>query len=148
MGKAVRHSVRNVTGNDLFQIGEAMVWLVISNFLIHWVPFRRWHGWIGNKDQLNEKTKATQEQLSRANRIRRNVKRANKILLNSSRCFAISLAIKKMLYRRNIPGILFLGVNKKENKSLRAHAWVKCDGITLYGGSLADNKYKQLLKFA
>jgi hypothetical protein len=51
----------------------------------------------------------------------------------SSVCLDQALAAQRMLSRRNIPGNLYLGVAKKEDAGLKAHAWVRCNGEFVTG---------------
>ncbi len=52
-----------------------------------------------------------------------------------SACLAQSLCAYKMLQRRNIPGIFYLGVMKSttNNQTVQAHAWSEADGEILTG---------------
>ncbi|MDD3591377.1 MAG: lasso peptide biosynthesis B2 protein [Sulfurovum sp.] len=51
----------------------------------------------------------------------------------SSVCLDQALAAQRMLSRRKIPGNLYLGVAKKEDAGLKAHAWVRCNGEFVTG---------------
>ena len=133
---------------DYIQIGEAVILLLISNFLIYLVPFRWWNHWIGTKNDKAPDEPLSEENVAKVHRIRRNVKRANKLLINWSKCFAISLTIKKMCERSSLPGILYLGVKKSEAKNLVAHAWVKCNNKVVYGGKEAGANFKEVVTFA
>ncbi len=48
-------------------------------------------------------------------------------------CLVQSLAAQAMLARRGFASRLRIGVAKDENRRLRAHAWVECDGKILIG---------------
>ena len=60
-----------------------------------------------------------------------------------SACLAQSLTAQRMLKKRGIPGVFYLGVMKdKENdKNVRAHAWSQCDE-TIITGAKGHENYK------
>jgi len=136
-----------LTLSDYAMMAEALFYLLVSDFLIYLLPMRWWSRWIGEAQQAVDANPVPEHQKQTVRKIRKNVFRANKLLLKSSRCFALSLAIKKMLNRRNIPVSLYLGVNKGKQGALRAHAWVKGGESIIYGGSNASEKYAQLISF-
>ena len=136
-----------LTPGDYAMMTEALFYLLVSDFLIYLLPMRWWSGWIGEAQQAVDANPVAENQKQTVRKVRKNVFRANKLLLKSSRCFALSLAIKKMLSRRNISVSLYLGVNKGETGNLKAHAWVKGGEQIIYGGSNASEKYTQLIAF-
>lgn len=52
-----------------------------------------------------------------------------------SACLAQSLTAKKMLQKRGIPGVFYLGVAKDEEskEKMKAHAWSQCGEIIITG---------------
>ncbi|MFW6095667.1 MAG: lasso peptide biosynthesis B2 protein [Bacteroidota bacterium] len=140
--------VMALRGTDMAQVSEAVFFLLISNFLIYLVPLRRWHQWIGRQSEQHKETTLSPEQPGRIRQLKENVRRANKLLFNTSKCFAMSLALKKMMSRRKLPAALYLGVKKDETKNLAAHAWVKSGENIIYGGKNATEHFKQLISFA
>jgi len=52
-----------------------------------------------------------------------------------SACLVQALCAQKMLERRGIPGVFYLGVAKEKggNVSMKAHAWTVCDGLIVTG---------------
>ncbi|MBW1634788.1 MAG: lasso peptide biosynthesis B2 protein [Deltaproteobacteria bacterium] len=52
-----------------------------------------------------------------------------------SACLAQSLTAHRMLQRRSIPGVFYLGVmkDKKSNEKMRAHAWTQCGEAVITG---------------
>ena len=139
--------ITKLTPGDYAMMAEALFYLLVSDFLIYLLPMRWWSGWIGEVRQAADANPVAEHQKQTIRKVRKNVFRANKLLVKSSRCFALSLAIKKMLSRRNISVSLYLGVNKGETGSLKAHAWVKGGEQIIYGGSNASEKYAQLITF-
>jgi len=53
-----------------------------------------------------------------------------------SACLVQSLTVQKMLQKRSIPGVFYLGVMKDEEsiEKMKAHAWSKCGDAILTGG--------------
>jgi len=141
------NNIRKLSSNDYILILEGLFFLLLSDFLIFVVPFRWWVNWIGNKHVNEEFVEISEEQKNLIKRIRRNLFRANRILINSSRCFALSLSLKKMLKRRGVHVTLLLGIKKTEKGDLRAHAWIKRDNIVIYGGQYSDKIYTNLVSF-
>lgn len=140
--------IKALRASDYAQIGEAITYLLLSAFLIHLVPFRRWYCWIGEQSSTEVNLPLSSEQETKIYKLKHNVRRANKIMGNTSKCFAMSLTMKKMLSRRNLPVMLYLGVQKDGEKNLKAHAWVKSGKHIIYGGRNAGEKFKQLISFA
>ena len=58
-----------------------------------------------------------------------------------SACLAQSLAAQRMLKRRGIPGVFYLGVMKGETEDgkLNAHAWTQCGGEIITGKGGHEN---------
>ena len=54
-----------------------------------------------------------------------------------SACLAQALTAQRMLRRRGIPGVFYLGVmrEKEAQEKMKAHAWSKCGDLVLTGGS-------------
>ena len=52
-----------------------------------------------------------------------------------SACLVQSLAVRKMLQRRGIPGVIILGVAKDGNSTgkMKAHAWAQCGDFIVSG---------------
>jgi hypothetical protein len=51
-----------------------------------------------------------------------------------SLCLAQALAAAAMLRRRRLPGTLYLGVARGEDRKAHAHAWLRCGDDILTGG--------------
>jgi hypothetical protein len=71
------------------------------------------------------------EQKRKADQIGKAVSRAASHTPWQSACLVQSLAVQKMLQRRRIPGVFYLGIFKEDE--MKAHAWSQCDGIILTG---------------
>lgn len=54
-------------------------------------------------------------------------------------CLAQALTAQVLLARRGCLGQLRIGVAKNQDRQLRAHAWLECDGEVVVGGSVSDD---------
>lgn len=52
-----------------------------------------------------------------------------------STCLTQALTAHRMLYKRNIPGVFYLGVLKERPETAQAHAWSQCGDTILTGES-------------
>lgn len=62
-------------------------------------------------------------------------------ILNDRTCLTRALTAKQLLNARNIPALLCIGVAKKGDGELLAHAWVESEDVIVIGGpkeSLAE----------
>ena len=125
----------------------AIYYLLFYSFLIYLIPFRLWVDRIGKKKETMDQNLLKDNEKVYVKKVKLSIFRANKILLELGKCFAISLALKTMLSKKRIDTTLFLGVRKANSESLVAHAWLKVGDLTLYGGSKSQHFYKELLSF-
>lgn len=70
------------------------------------------------------------------------IRLAKKTIPVHIKCLVYSVALKKMLDRRNISNTLFLGLQKDEKDKLKAHAWVCASNKE------ANTEYKQIAYFS
>lgn len=78
----------------------------------------------------------TDEQLHTARLVGKIILQAANNTSWESACLAQVLTAQKMLKKRNIPGVFYLGVlkNKGGKKKMEAHAWLQCDESIITGG--------------
>ena len=93
-------------------------------------------------EKLGEKDMKTAQMVGQA------IMRASAYTPWKSACLAQSLAAQKMLQKRGIPGVFYLGAAKdEENKSkMKAHAWSQC-GNTIITGSGGHEDFTVLSVF-
>jgi hypothetical protein len=63
------------------------------------------------------------------------IRRCKKYVPWPMRCFAEAITAKKMLDRRGISSTLYLGLSKKDDRQLIAHAWLRSGNIIVTGGN-------------
>lgn len=132
--------------SDYVLMAEAAFWLLYTAVLIHFLPLRWWVSWIGKEkqDKTNPADLSPGDQKIVA-RIRKNVFRANKVLLKPAKCFGLALTMKRMLAGKGVRSSLHLGVQKDPEGELQAHAWLMKGETVLYGGKTAPGKFTQLV---
>jgi len=80
---------------------------------------------------LDQKDRETALEIGKA------IARASAYTPWESACLAQSLTAQKMLQKRGIPGVFYLGVAKDEEsiEKMKAHAWTRCGDRILTGGN-------------
>jgi len=83
-----------------------------------------------------ELEKLGEEDMKTAQMVGQAIMRASSYTPWESACLAQSLTAQKMLQKRGIPGVFYLGAAKdEENKSkMKAHAWSQCGDTIITGG--------------
>ncbi len=126
---------------------EAVLWLSIAQLAILILPFRRIVPYLGTHQNISSLTPVPIEH--------------RKILLHlhwaietvacyvfpwKATCLPQAIAAKFMLRRRGIDSTLYFGV-MKENKELKAHAWLRV-GDFIVTGERDRQQFKQISTFA
>jgi len=116
---------------------EVTFWLGLSRLAILVLPFRWTARFLGvhmassAEVDLNE-DRATAIAVARAIRI------MSRHLPWECKCLAQAIAGKIILQKRHIPTTLYLGVTKKKDGDLNAHAWLRAGDIIILGGGGLD----------
>jgi len=111
---------------------ETTFWLGVSRLAILILPFRWIAPFLGQhmaSSDENDKDgdRKTEVSVSRA------ILTMSRHLPWESKCLVQAISGKMMLRRRQIPSTLYLGVAKKEDGDLNAHAWIRCGDRILTG---------------
>jgi hypothetical protein len=114
---------------------EAMFWLTLSKILILCVPFKKIAALLGEHMFETSHVKDIPYAVAQ---VQQGIDRASRRLLWRAKCFDKAIAAKIMLRRRRIASTLYLGVKKGDEKSLMAHAWLRCGDVILTGGKEKD----------
>jgi hypothetical protein len=82
-----------------------------------------------------ELEKLNEEEMQTAQKVGQAIMRASAYTPWESACLAQSLTAQKMLKKRGIPGVFYLGVAKDEEskEKMKAHAWSQCGDTILTG---------------
>ncbi|MFN8488221.1 MAG: lasso peptide biosynthesis B2 protein [Caldilineaceae bacterium] len=105
---------------------EAFCWLGLARLLVLTLPFH----WLLLLLRLQRRPVQTRLGAPVAHQpveqIRRAVQAVSGYTPWTSNCLAQALAANRMLHRRRLPSILYIGVAKQHNQPLTAHAWLCC----------------------
>jgi hypothetical protein len=86
------------------------------------------------------------EQALEAQRVGWAVQKLARYLPWDARCLAQAVAAQWMLRRRGLPGTLYLGVDRGQERWLEAHAWLRCGGQFVTGEPLHE-RFKVIAAF-
>jgi len=64
-----------------------------------------------------------------------------------SKCLVQALVVQRMLKNKGISTTIYLGVKKSEDKSMVAHAWIRCGTYVVTGG-INKHEYTVVAKFS
>lgn len=130
-------------------IFEALALLGLARMGVLFLPFRFLARSIGNRIRQEAQTLPPPADLKSAQMIGEAIRAAAKYTPWESVCLPQAVAAKWMLKRRNIPGVLYLGVMKDATKpeKLAAHAWIKSGNLILTGAK-GHGQYTVVSRFS
>ena len=116
---------------------EAYVLLGTMRAAILAVSFKRLTKKLEHFPQKQTLTPLSTEEMSIATKVGCAIARASAYTPWESACLAQSLTAQKMLQKRGISGVFYLGVAKDEEKKdeMKAHAWTQCGDDIITGKS-------------
>jgi len=118
---------------------EAVMWSGLFRAVLLLMPFRRIAAHLGAHMAETPSRVAMPETRRLAKDVARAVSRASRHVPWEAKCLVQALVGKRMLKRRGIESTLYLGLAKRADHDLQAHAWLRCgDRIILGGGGLKD----------
>ncbi len=115
---------------------EAYVTLGVIRSAILTVSFKRLTRFFEHVPKKKELVVLNDDEISIATSVGRAISRAAAYTPWESACLAQSLTAQKMLQKRGIPGVFYLGVMKdeEEKSKMKAHAWSQCGDTIITGG--------------
>ena len=115
---------------------EAYVTLGLMRTAILTISFKRLTRSLEHLPKKKELPKLNEKDIKTANLVGQAIMRASAYTLWESACLAQSLTAKKMLQKRGIPGVFYLGALKdeEEKSKMKAHAWSQCGDTIITGG--------------
>ena len=115
---------------------EAYVTLGLMRTAILTVSFKRLTRSLDHVAKKKELEKLGEEEIRTAKVIGQAIMRASAYTPWESACLAQSLTAKKMLQKRGIPGVFYLGAMKdnESEEKMKAHAWSQCGDVIITGG--------------
>ena len=113
---------------------EAYVTLGMMRSAILTVSFKRLTRSLEHVAKKKELEKLNEQEMETAKRVGQAIMRASAYTPWESACLVQSLTAQKMLQKRGIPGVFYLGAMKDEEK-MKAHAWSQCGDAIITGAS-------------
>lgn len=113
---------------------EAVMWLGIFRAALLAVPFRLLAPSLGAHMVETPSREEGGERRKLAGAVAQAVHRASRHVPWAAKCLVQAMAGKKMLRRRGVESTLYLGLAKRADQGLQAHAWLRCGGQIILGG--------------
>lgn len=128
---------------------EAYVTLGIMRAAILTVPFKRLTRSLEHTANKEVITPLNNEEMDIAVKVGQSITRAAANTPWESACLAQSLTAQKMLQKRGIPGVFYLGAMKDDEseEKMKAHAWSQC-GDTIITGVYGHEAFTVLSVFS
>ena len=116
---------------------EAYVTLGQMRAAILTVSFKRLTRTLEHKSTKEAITELSEKEMQIAIAVGKAISRAAAYTPWESLCLAQSLTAQKMLQKRGIPGVFYLGAAKDEEtkEKMKAHAWSQCGDTIITGGA-------------
>ena len=116
---------------------EAYLLLGTMRAAILTVSFKRLTKKLNHFSQVEVLPPLSSEELAIANNVGRAIARASAYTPWESACLAQSLTAQKMLQKRGVSGVFYLGVAKDNEikDKMKAHAWTQCGDDIITGES-------------
>ena len=124
------------TGEKMLFV-EAFFLLGSMRALIKTVSFKRLTRSLRQSSTDVELSTLNDDQAAVAAQVSKIIGRAANNTPWESACLVQSLTAQRMLKKRGIPGVFYLGVmkDKVNDKNVRGHAWSQCDETIITGGN-------------
>jgi len=115
---------------------EAYATLGMMRTAILTVSFKRLTRSLEHVAKKKELTTLNAQEMEIAQKVGQAIMRASTYTPWESACLAQSLTAQKMLQKRGIPGVFYLGAMKDEESEakVKAHAWSQCGDTIITGG--------------
>ena len=115
---------------------RAACWLLVVRLGLWLVPFRKLQAWLA---RLRGSPRAPVD-AAVVREIAWAVQGASRYV-PAATCLTQALAGQILLNRRGYPAQVEIGVAKDAGGQFTAHAWLRCDGVVVIGGSAASLKH-------
>jgi hypothetical protein len=127
---------------------EAYMRLGMMRTAILTISFKRLTRDLEHLPKKEEITALNDKEISLAIKVGQSITRAAAYTPWESACLAQSLTAQKMLQKRGIPGVFYLGAAKDEEskEKMKAHAWSQC-GDTIITGAKGHEAFTVLSVF-
>lgn len=112
---------------------EIILWLGISRMVILTLPFK-WIAPVFGKHMKTTNETSSKRARQKSIRVARAIRTLSEHMPWECKCLVQAMTGKIMLRNRNVPTTLYLGVSKKEDGDLIAHAWLRMGQFVILGG--------------
>ena len=113
---------------------EAYVTLGLMRAALLLFSFKRLTRSLEQKKNITEIKSLSEQQQQSARALGKAISRAAAHTPWESACLVQALTAQRMLQKRGIPGVFYLGaMREKEDGELKAHAWSQCGDISVTG---------------
>ncbi len=143
--KRVILRLRQISWYERFLLIEAVSMLGIARAALRILPFRCIAKGVGKIMSEPSRSENTMNQ-SASEQIGWALETSSRYTPWQSRCLVQAIAAKLMLRRRRIKSELYLGVAKRSDGELTAHAWLRASNQEITGGYMQD-EYTVLAMF-
>ena len=114
---------------------EAYVTVGVMRAAILIVPFKRLTRSLMHQQNDMEIIPLDYKKMQTALSVGRAIRRASACTLWESSCLAQSFTVQRMLKKRGVPGVFYLGVAKNADgkEEMKAHSWSQCGDMIITG---------------
>lgn len=121
----------SLAANEKWLFLEAVYLALWSRIFIGFFPFKKFAVHLGNAREIKLDSTAHNNLLIKD--ICNAMKRSSRYLPFKRKCLIDAVIVKKMLEKRGIKTTLYLGVSKKEQNEMIAHAWLVLGNEVIVG---------------
>lgn len=126
---------------------EAYATLGVMRLAVLTISFKRLTSSLNHDATKIELEKLSDAELKTVKMVERSIRRASSYTPWNSNCLAQSLTAYKMLKKRSVSGVFYLGTMiDKEDGQMKAHAWTQC-GDKIITGKPGHEQYTILSVF-
>lgn len=124
---------------------KAYIYTGIARGFILFVPFNKLGKRMG-KQKSESIEDVDVEIYKEAKRISWIVTKASRLTPWESKCLVQALTAQRLMKNQGVATTIYLGVKKGEDNAMLAHAWIRCGGYIITGGS-NKHEYTVVAKF-
>lgn len=131
--KKIFRELRKLSNRERGLIAIMAWWLIIGHIYKRCLPFRIIAKTLG-KHGINPQIDLSPQKKLKLDKLRNLFGKVAYTLPMHTTCLVRAFAMAQILKKRRIPYTVFIGVSFDPQKTIKAHAWVRCGAITVIGG--------------
>ncbi|MFC2104094.1 lasso peptide biosynthesis B2 protein [Bacteroidota bacterium] len=113
-------------------LNRTFFWLIYAFILVRIIPLK-WFSHLLGEFKKETKSDFNYDQIKTIDKLKKSIRRIKKQLPWEVKCFEEAIAAKKILEKYKITTTIYLGVAKKTENNLHAHAWLKNGSYFIVG---------------